>query len=98
MSSLSLNDINELLGITPKPRQAGPLRYNTNKYGNCRNCGVITCLTVEGHYYCSSHGLYALNCAALGLAIKNDCNCDVGRKTMFSLHTHDCAVYDRLSE
>lgn len=97
-NALSLTDIAILLGETPKPRQAGPLKYHTKSGYICSICGVGCQIEVNGRIYCTTHAIYALNATAMGNAIPNDCTCDVGKRTMFSLHTHDCAVYSRLHE
>ena len=100
MSSLSLDDIANLLGdpsLKPKPKQVGPVHYN-REYNHCSRCGVACGITVEGTYYCTSHALYAINELILPDTIIEDCTCDVGRRTAHSLHTSDCAIYGRLPE
>jgi len=99
MSSLSLDDIANLLkdeSIRPKPKQIGPLRCN-REYRNCSKCGVVCGITIEGDYYCTTHALYRINQLILPIVVA-DCTCDAGRRTMHSLHTADCAIYDRITD
>lgn len=101
MISLSLNDIADLLNdhsIRPKPRQAGPLRYNTKLLRDCSVCKTSCIITVNGKPYCTSHAIYALNEMLLGASVMEYCNCETGQKTMHSLHTSDCSCYTRLSD
>lgn len=98
--SLSLDEIATLLkddSIRPKPKQIGLLRYN-REYVNCRVCGVVCGITIEGRPYCTTHALYAMNRYFVPDDVPEQCTCNAGPRTQHNLHTADCAIYDRLTD